>query len=78
MAHPTIRQLAAGPPSQTDGLSVELHSLSGTPAYIVVLWPPQPTTIDPHAPALAHLARALVRTLRCRADRVDHASAQRR
>ena len=27
MAHPTIRQLAAGPPSQTDGLSVELHAL---------------------------------------------------
>jgi hypothetical protein len=63
MNNPSIRQLAAGAISRSDGVSVELHHSGDSPAVVVILWPPKSTKIPPTPQAIADLGRAIVRTL---------------
>jgi hypothetical protein len=56
-------QLAAGAISRRDGVSIELHRPADSSAYVLVLWPPRSTVLDPSPKALAELGRAMVRVL---------------
>jgi hypothetical protein len=62
MSH-SIAQLAAGAITRREGVSVELHRPAGESAYILVLWPPRSSVLDPSPKAIAELGRAMVRVL---------------
>jgi hypothetical protein len=61
MEHPSIRRLSATPLTRADGLIIELHDSSDSPAQILILWPGKPSPIAPNPVALSDVARKLVR-----------------
>jgi len=56
-----ITQLAGGPITKLDGLSIELHQSADEPAFVMILWPPQPTEILADPKSTADLATAVVK-----------------
>ena len=46
-----------------DTLTVELHRLTGSPAFVLLRWPPAPTVCNANPKAVASVAASVVRTL---------------
>jgi hypothetical protein len=59
-----VTHLASGALTRSgDSLTVELHTPSDSPAFVLLRWPPAPSAVEANPRGLAAAAAALVRVL---------------